>query len=82
MRATKKEFENLFKYFIKQIDDNKSTFYLEHNSCYGGYMIEKELENGGVCHPFINIRLPKKEMVRALQFATSVLIYYKAKDIK
>ena len=81
MRTTKKEVENSFKAFIKAINGKVATSYndvgaydLDHNSTYGGYVIERvHNEHGGVSHPFGDTRRNASEMASTLWFAASAI---------
>jgi hypothetical protein len=77
MRTTQSEvhgmFNRLAKAMNKRIDRNAGSLSLDYNSCYGGYVIVENLENGGESHPFGSLRRSAKEMYLSLYMASVAL---------
>ena len=53
---------------------------IDYAACYGGYRIVQQLLQGGEHHPLIQRRLPKKEMISALEMSIETLRVYEAYD--
>lgn len=72
MRITKKDLQVMFNRFLKSAELDPKQYILDHISCYGGYVVERQLENGGCDNPFGSVRMRITEMYNALYFAARV----------
>lgn len=76
-RTTKKDVEAAFDRLLEAIGGKRATscsdvggYRLNHNSCYGGWVIEQVTnESGGVDCPFGHRRMPATEFCVAVYFA-------------
>jgi len=57
----------------KEIGHEKGQWRLDYASCYGGYVIEENMDNGGISHPFGSRRVNKSHM----EYALRMLIEFK-----
>ena len=78
MRYTKSDVKGMFNRLLKamgkqqapiMINDNTDTLHhiaggwsLDYCSVYGGYVIEEEMDGGGINHPFATMRRTAREM--------------------
>lgn len=69
MRTTRKELNSLFETFIKLLDSPERKFVLDHNACYGGYVVVEIGESGCESNPFGFLRMNAREMGYALRYA-------------
>lgn len=76
-RFTHKDVEAAFADFcgtvgIKAAESykDKGAYQLDHNGVYGGYVIEKLSDHGGVSRPFGDMRHGAREMCDMLNFAS------------
>ena len=83
-RTTKKNIESSFTHFCDAFGFNKSQSWndpglgLDHNSSYGGYVIEERSgSSGGVGHPFGSSRMKANAFYDALWFATRAMEHSK-----
>lgn len=88
-RTTRKEVESKFAWLLEVIGGKQGeswnevgSYRLDHNSTYGGYVIERVInEHGGVSRPFGDSRRGASDMWYAMDFAIDVLrVYQKAQD--
>ncbi len=89
MKYTKSEVIGMFKRLLKAckkqqapilINDNADGldhfpggWALDYNSTYGGYVIEEEMESGGVSHPFGSLRRSSREMYLSMLMTAQAL---------
>jgi hypothetical protein len=84
MRITKQNLENAFLNYCKQMcwqyGYREGTYSLEYISEYGGYVIEKHIENGGISHPLGMERRSLKDMYNVLIFSLQT-IYVRDREV-
>lgn len=72
-RYTKREiqctFESLCKNMGKTAGYKEGNWCLDHAPIYGGYVIQAQLEGGGIDHPFGSDRRSGSEMYLSMQMA-------------
>lgn len=88
MRTSKALVENTFHRFLMTIGgerarwdhvdgrnvSNVGGYRLDHNSVYGGWVIEQNVnEAGGIRRPFSDTRMPAGQLVDAMHFAMAAL---------
>ena len=77
MRTTKKELHSLLETFIKLLNRPDRKFALDHNACYGGYVLVEIKENGCKSNPFGFLRMNAREMASALRYAIAAMCIQK-----
>lgn len=78
MRYTKQEVQGMFGRLVramkaKQDQGSHEGLYLDYIGCYGGYVIEEYIKDGGCSHPFGCFRRNAKEMYLSMWMAAQVL---------
>lgn len=89
MRYTKSHIQEMFKRLLKALNkqqapimllDNRDNvtyhpggYSLDFSSTHGGYVIEEELELGGISHPFGCMRRSSREMYFSIHMAAMVV---------
>ena len=68
-------FNRLMKIMNKNISDaTQNYYYLDNNTCYGGYVIEEiEANTGSISHPFGSLRRGNKEMYLSMLMTNQAL---------
>ncbi len=68
----KSEVVGMFTRLVKALNEQNNGWYLDYIACYGGYVIEQNLSEGGVSHPFGCMRRSAKEMYLSMYMAAQV----------
>jgi len=74
MKISKANLLSVFKHFSSLMGTPKG-LELDYAPVYGGYRVVIINANGCEYHPFLNVRLPKKEMYHALRMACASLTF-------
>lgn len=71
MRIEKSDLRGIFERLVKKLPDG--SYKLDHAPVYGGYVIEKNEESGGISHPFGSTRRSASEMFMSIRMACEAI---------